>query len=130
MRALRAPERAIKDIYSGAFRKEFIEHTYWGRINVINGIALVDNDKDFMWLYNRGYEEIPIERVCTICRQVFDTVEDKIKHDKEVHSKEEVIVSESVVSPNKYTCDICGKSFKSKRALHMHKVRMHGGISK
>ena len=114
MWVMKAPEREALDNYHGGFREKFIEYTYHSRIEVINGLAIIDDVKDYEWLHARGYVEIPLDRVCLICRKDFKSKEEKIKHDQHQHTP-----------IKKWICDICGKSYTRKYTLWDHIRRVH-----
>ena len=82
---MEAPHARLIDVYSGDFRREYVEHAYSGDILVVDGIARVDSEEFRDYLYARGYTLVPDNRYCKECDIVFKSPKEYGKHLLEVH---------------------------------------------
>ena len=71
-------------------------------------------DKNITLISQEEDEVIPADKLCTICKKVFQTLQNKQLHIKRVHEKEKP-----------FKCDMCTDSFVNNFGLIRHIERVH-----
>ena len=76
----------------------FYENTYHtGRVPVKNGLLIFNDWRVKTYFHSIGYVDVDIDLVCQKCYMLFETKEEKEKHDKEVHKKNKQTKKQSKV---------------------------------